>query len=111
MKYGDKYEHYKGVEYFFQGIALPLQAGNISLDTMQKLMFLGIVRYHEDTHDIELYGLDGALFIDSEYPHVIYQSEKHYNTSYCYAREVDDFFGYTYIDTELIKRFTLKKEE
>jgi hypothetical protein len=107
MKYGDKYMHFKGGEYFFQGIALPLREGNLSLKTVRRLMNYGTVRYHENTHDIELYAIDGAMFIDSDKPHVIYQSEKDYNTDKCWAREVDDFFDTKFTDDGIVKKFRL----
>jgi hypothetical protein len=110
MKYGDIYKHFKGGEYFFQGIALPLREGNLSVRTVKSMTFQGNARYHENTHDIELYAIDGAMFIDSELPHVIYQSEKDYNTYKCWAREVDDFFGYKEdIYGHMKKKFTLQK--
>jgi hypothetical protein len=110
MRYADKYKHCKGGEYFFQGIAFPLRDGNLSFKTVQSLDLLGTARYHENTHDVELYGLDGVMFIDSEYPHVIYQSEKDYDTDRVWAREVDDFFGYKLQENgQLIKRFSLIK--
>jgi hypothetical protein len=108
MKYADKYRHFKGGEYFFQGIALPLRENNLSQRTVKSMTSNGTVRYHENTHDMELYSIDGAMFIDSEYPHVIYQSEKDYDTDKCWAREVDDFFGYKNITgSHFQKKFTL----
>lgn len=106
MKHGDRYLHFKGGEYFFQGIALPLKEGNLSHETVKNMMFLGTVRYHENTHDIELYSIDGAMFIDSDKPHVIYKNP----LKNSWAREVDDFFGYKHVTgSHYIKRFTLKK--
>jgi hypothetical protein len=88
MKKGDFYRHFKGVEYTFYSIALPTEN--------RKLESIGTARYHEDTHDINLYMYDGITFIDSELPHVIYQAEKDYDTDYVYARELDDFFGFRF---------------
>jgi hypothetical protein len=109
VKYGDKYLHFKGGEYFFQGIALPLKEGNLSHRTVKSMTYRGTVRYHENTHNIELYAIDGAMFIDSALPHVIYQSEKDYNTDKCWAREVDDFFGVKWTDDEVLTKFMLIK--
>lgn len=105
MKNGDFYNHYKNVEYYFDCIALPLNDRNKA-----KLEYIGTTRYHEDTHDIDLYfhKESGVTFIDADVPHVIYQSEKHYDTNFTYAREVDDFFGYKIEHGNYIKRFTLK---
>jgi hypothetical protein len=110
MKYADKYRHFKGGEYFFQGIALPLRENNLSQRTVKSMTSNGTVRYHENTHDMELYSIDGAMFIDSEYPHVIYQSEKDYDTDKCWAREVDDFFDTKFTDDGgIVKKFNLIK--
>lgn len=106
MKYGDKYTHFKGGEYIFEGIALPLRTGNLSVTTVKNMIYQGKVRYHENTHDIELYSLDGVLFIDSDIPHVIYQSIKSYGISW--AREVNDFFGHKEENGRFIRRFVLK---
>jgi hypothetical protein len=104
MKTGDFYNHYKGTEYYFDCIALPLE-------DRKKVEPILTVRHHENTHDIQLYICEsGVTFIDSDVPHVIYQSEKDYNTNKVWAREVDDFFDtVTTIADGLVKRFTLKK--
>jgi hypothetical protein len=102
MKTGDFYQHYKGGEYYFDCIALPLNG----LRSARKIT---TARYHENTHDIQLFIDDsGTTFIDSALPHVIYQSEKDYDTDKVWAREVDDFFGYKEKDGRFIKRFALK---
>ncbi|PTY93007.1 hypothetical protein [Heyndrickxia sporothermodurans] len=94
MKYGDEYRHYKGGHYRFLGIAFPVKSGELSAETQSYLTRTGTARYHENTHDINLFMIDGAYFIDSDVPHVIYQSEKDYQSDHMWAREVDDFFGY-----------------
>lgn len=105
VKNGDFYKHYKGGEYFFDCIALPINDRNLFINGMAKT---DKARYHEDTHDLELYTIDGVTFINSDIPHVIYQAEKDYDTNFVYAREVDDFFGYKTEGTTLYKRFVLK---
>jgi len=106
MNFGDVYGHYSGVEYQFFGIALPLSKHKID-----KVKYLGKVRYHEDTHDISLYILDDVLFVNYVLPCAIYQSEKDYGTNKRYAREIDDFFGYVRRnDGTYIKRFALKSD-
>ncbi|MCY7865985.1 hypothetical protein P8918_12830 [Bacillus spizizenii] len=108
MRYGDEYRHYKGSLYQFLGVAQPLKAGNLTTSTIKRMEKIHSARYHEDTHDVDLYLLDGAYFINSDVPFVIYQSEKDYNTDNAWAREVDDFFTYTEDDHgNLLKRFTL----
>lgn len=107
MRNGNKYIHYKGNNYFFKGIALSMYDTNITIDTFQKMIKIGTAKYHENTHDLELYSIDGALFINSVDPYVIYQSEKDLLTSKVWAREVDDFFGYTEVDGKMTKRFTI----
>lgn len=105
MKYGDYYNHYKGVEYWFQCIALPL---NEATDK-RKLEENGVARYHENDRDIALYFNNGTWYVDDDVPHVIYQSEQDYDTEKVWAREVDDFFGYKIEAGHPIKRFELKK--
>lgn len=108
MKRGDFYEHYKGTEYFFACIALPVKDENIPRRIKDSMSYVQDARYQEDTHDLKIFESGGAMFIDSEVPHVIYQSEKDYNTDYVYAREVDDFFGYTEDKHgKMVKRFVL----
>lgn len=106
MKYGDNYKHFKGGEYIFEGIALPLRTGNLSQETIKNMTYQGKVRYHENSHDIDLYSIDGAFFIDSELPHVVYVALK--TNGIVWAREVDDFFGYKQKENgELVKKFSL----
>lgn len=103
MKHGDKYRHFKGAEYTFHGLALPIEEDNPEEETVRKVKFESNVKHHDSTHSIELYFLDGVLFIDSDVPHVIYVSKD--NT--VWAREVDDFFGCKVTeDGTWLKRFT-----
>lgn len=102
MRFEDKYRHFKGGEYVFLGIALALGEKNMSLDTVSKMKYEGVVRYHEDNHDLDICTLDGAIFIQADVPHVIYEGKD----KQVWAREVDDFFGVK--ETEYgtwIKRF------
>lgn len=108
MKLGDKYQHFKGTEYTFRGIALPLN--DLSNRMKELLSYKGKVSYHENTYELDLYELDGVLFLNADIPHVIYQSEKDYSTNKYWAREVDDFFGYKEKDGKLMKRFTKTNE-
>lgn len=107
MKKGDLYQHYKDVEYCFEGIALPLTGKGL----LTGLINVKRARYHEDTHDVDIFVIDGVMFIDSHVPHVIYQSEKDYNKDLFYAREVDDFFGCKEENGTHVKRFTLKSNK
>lgn len=111
MKKGNIYHHFKGAEYWFEGIALPKKNASLGCKAASEMVYVQDVRYHEDTHDIKLFSLDGALFINSDLPHVIYQSKKDYGTDRMFAREVDDFFGYKEDGEKgLVKRFTLTKK-
>lgn len=111
MKHGDFYTHFKGGEYYFDCIALPIQDSTLSNREKVDMLHTHEAKYHDGAKSINLYESGGATFIDSDVPHVIYQAEKDYNTDYLYAREVDDFFGYKEKDGQLIKRFTLKERE
>lgn len=110
MKTGDFYQHYKDVEYYFCCIALPMKDESLSKYVIRNKINDQTARYHEDTHDLEMYVYEGITFIDSEVPHVIYQSEKDYDTDKVFAREVDDFFGVVNVDGEYKNRFTLKRK-
>lgn len=101
MKNGDYYKHYKGGDYFFDSIALPLNGKRFTQSA-------GLARYHENTHDLELRFDDEVLFINSDVPHVIYQAKEDHDTGKIWAREVDDFFGSKEVDGKYVKRFTLK---
>lgn len=105
MKQGDLYNHFKGTEYQFKCIALPLN----TVENKEVLKFIGNVRYHEDDKDIKIYQHNGIWVADYELPLVIYQSELNYGTNEYWAREVDDFFGYKINNGKYIKRFILKK--
>lgn len=107
MKRGDKYKHYKCGEYEFMGIALPIE--DEIIDSTHLVEFAK-ARYHENTNDMELFtSSDGAMFINSDVPHVIYQAENDYGSEKVWAREVDNFFDtVTTMDNGLVKRFTLK---
>lgn len=107
MKYGDEYMHYKGNRYRFLGIALPLKGATMSKETVDNMSFVTHGRYHEDTHDIKIYSIDSAFFVDSDIPYVVYQSEHDYCTEHFWLREVDDYFGYVQINNKFLKRFTL----
>jgi hypothetical protein len=104
MKNGDFYKHFKGGEYFFSCIALPLE-GRTNVEEA------GVARYHDNTYDINMYISDGVTFVDSDVPLVIYQSEQHYNSDFVFAREVDIFFGYKDKGSNvMVKSFTLMEK-
>lgn len=107
MKPADRYTHYKGNLYYFSGIALPLMETTVESEIHTLMTLVREVRYHENTHDLSLYMVDGILFIDADKPHVIYFPLKEAGEQQVWAREVDDFFGYTHnADGEFVKRFT-----
>lgn len=106
MRYDDTYKHFKGREYRFVSIALPLQGPNTTKLIKDQIVYIGTARYHEDTHDIALYKLGSILFVDEEIPFVIYKPKDDITAPY-YAREVDNFFGYKVGNQgNYIKRFT-----
>lgn len=94
MKHGDEYDHFKGGEYFFDGIALPKDDLNINFDIRRDMRVEKMAKYHDGSRDVKLYSYGGILFIDASVPHVIYQAQTDAGTDKVYAREVDDFFGY-----------------
>lgn len=109
-KHGDVYDHFKGGEYFFDGIALPKDDLNIYFDVRRGMQFEQLAKYHDGTRDVKLYTYGGVTFIDSNVPHVIYQAAADYDTDKVYAREVDDFFGYKIKENgEAIQRFVRRK--
>lgn len=106
MKYGDFYKHYKGGEYWFQCIALPMT----DLESDRNIKWVGQARYHENDKDINLFFQNGVWFVDYDLPCVIYQAEKDRDTEFVWAREVDDFFGYKTEGTTLYKRFVYERQ-
>ena len=110
MKNGDFYKHWKkGNEYFFCGIALPLNEYRGKKDRLEELDDAQDAHTpeNEEIQTIKLYMVDGIMLIDRETPHVIYQAEKDYETNKVWAREVDDFFGYKNDNGTLKKKFGL----
>lgn len=102
MKKNDQYRHFKGTLYVYQFISLPKEEQ--TKETKEKMRFVGKVRFHENTHDLDLYEYEGIYFIDSDIPHVIYKNTE---VQPLWARPVDDFFGYKRVETgEWTKRFT-----
>lgn len=113
MKQGDFYRHFrKNTEYCFCGIALPITefAGKESqLEKINPAQDADTPK-GEPIREIQLYNFFGLMVIDSDVPHVIYQSEHDYNTDLVWGRKVDDFFGYKKVeDDSLVKRFVLQK--
>lgn len=102
------FKHYKGAEYQQLGIALPLRNSTLPLALMEQLEEdFDSPRYHENTHDVLLKRFDGRFFIDSEVPCVIYESVE---TGKKWAREVDDFYGFTQNEEgQWVKRFELNR--
>lgn len=56
MKKGDKYKHFKGKEYTFCGIALPLN--HLNPRHLQQVKLQRKVRHHQDAENLELYQFD-----------------------------------------------------
>lgn len=114
MRNGDFYQHYKGGEYFFEGIALPVD----EVQDKRGLEKAGVAWDAHTPDDVEypqelqlFMSKEGVLFISAPYPHVIYQAEKDYNTEKVWARKVDDFFSMVNITPfQSQKRFTLKEK-
>ncbi len=107
MRHGDSYIHYKGVEYFFYCIAIPATEIMFTKNTIKSGVALDAhTPDGEEVKELPLYRTkEGITVIESEYPHVIYQSKK---TDLIWARKVDDFFGYKTEGTSLLKRFSYK---
>lgn len=107
MKQEDRYKHFKGTIYLSKGVALALRVANMSPDILERMTFKRTVRHHENKYDLNLYSIGDLLFIDSEYPFVIYQSELDQEDK-VWAREIDSFFGYKREkDNKITERFEL----
>ena len=113
MKYEDIYKHFKGKKYLFIGVALPFKTFQIpqNINLTNEMVKASNIMYHENTHEVEVYTLWGTYLINSDIPHVIYQSEKDIGTDKRWAREIDDFFGYKEVDGVHVKKFKLIEEE
>lgn len=111
MKHGDFYQHFKGTEYFFCGIALPISefTGKKTLLEETQMALDAHTPHGEEVQEVKLFDCNGIMLIDRDTPHVIYQSEKDYDTDRVWAREVNDFFGFkSFVDGSFIKRFSKK---
>lgn len=112
VKNGDEYKHFKGGDYTFLGISIPLLDPYIQFKK-EDLSVSGKAILEETQEEIILYdyfGLhnagSGLIFTDLEIPYVIYQSDE---TGVIWARPVDGYFGYKKKENNvLVKRFTLK---
>src|SRR5690606_32907298 len=93
---------FKGAEYQFGGIAVPV--GYMVPGKRKALQFVYNVMHHSGEYKIKAYTDGGMIFLDSDYPHVLYSSTE---TGAAYAREVDDFFATVEKDGVTQKRFTL----
>ncbi|MEH6949155.1 hypothetical protein V7068_19210 [Bacillus sp. JJ634] len=106
MKRGDFYRHLNGEEYYFCCIALPINETTLHLTSNQKACDAHTPT-GEEIQMIDLYHANGVTFINRDEPHVIYQSEKDYDTNKVWARKVDNFFGYKIKELgQMEKRFT-----
>lgn len=105
MKRGDFYRHLNGEEYYFCCIALPIKDTTLDLTSNQKA-YDAQTPSDEEIRMIDLYHSNGVTLIDRDEPHVIYQSEKDYDTNKVWARKVDNFFGYTKEFGQMEKQFT-----
>lgn len=104
---GFRYKHYKGDIYVFSVIALSYNTALLSDAYRTGGTRLKVYSAHrEGKVEIEVKVINGTMYIDSVYPHVIYQLEGTDNRKEYWARRVDDFFGYvpTLVNTS---RFTL----
>ncbi|WP_121616619.1 DUF1653 domain-containing protein [Virgibacillus halodenitrificans] len=108
MKKKDKYRHFKGDIYEFHCISLPKEEE--TTEVKEKMRYVGKVRFHENTHNLDLYKYGSIYLIDSDLPHVIYKNNE---IDMSWARPVDEFFGYKEIKAgECTKRFTrIEKDE
>lgn len=109
MKQGDLYNHFReGTEYHFCSMAVPITdfKGRESELEEAGVAFDADTPKGEEPREIKLYNLHGITIIDKDTPHVIYQSEKDYETKKVWGRKADDFFGYKKQDNgTLVKRF------
>lgn len=105
MKHGDFYKQSDGKDYVFNCIALPFQDENLSKRDKEKMLHTHEARHHETVKHLNVYESGGATFIDSDVPHVLYQTRKDFedDTDFVYAKELDDFLG------EVLERKSLRK--
>lgn len=117
MLQGQLYKHIKGGIYRFECIALPIRDEH----GRNRIPFTEFRHYQQfdvalDAHTpkgetprrIKLYMSGECCYIDREYPHVIYQAEKDFNTIIVWARRIDDFFGMAQqpVTLQYMNRFT-----
>lgn len=112
MNKGDLYKHYKGGLYEFIGISIPLkdQMININVTNLKETEIAKFEDNLEDTYLYEITGISnqptnsGLIATDTEIPYVVYKSK---DTKVTWLRRVDDFFGFTKNQYNVLaKRFT-----
>jgi len=109
MKKGSFYEFIEGGIYVFDSIALPRESEDISRRDRDKMLHT-----HEAIHPttrkwFNVYESGVATFIDSDVPHVLYQTKADFteDRDYIYAMEVDKFFGQVETNTGKQSRFQI----
>lgn len=111
MEKEDIYIHYKGGKYEILAVTKSLKDKlNLELDSTDKIVGERItnVRYHENTHNIELYIIDNEYYVDSNISYIIYKSMDEESLGLTWAREYYDFFGSVLNDeNEKVERFKI----
>mgnify|MGYP001125179291 CR=1 FL=1 len=109
MRKGDVYVHFKGGEYLFDGIALPITefVGNKHELKPVCIAHDAHTPKGENIKQVQLYEFNGLMLVDRETAHVVYQVKIGNKKDNFWIREIDDFFGYKEVEKdEYIKRFT-----
>lgn len=115
MKKGQEYKHFKGGQYIFLGITIPLKATECSFEKSH-LKRVGRAMHSESQESITLFdyfglpesGGAGLIFSDTDVPYVLYQNIKDVEGEKLWLRQVEDFFGYKEFGSgEMVRRFSL----
>lgn len=110
MRANDKYMGYDGKEVLFECIAIPLQ-GNM-IQKKSGLIKFDEARVQGGEGKLDVYtSAHGAVFIDSNIPYVIYQTEGNYGTNKVEAMQVDKYFGGVKVGKDWKPRYVLMENE
>lgn len=105
LKQGERYLHFKGNQYVYLGIALPMTISTRTLFGPFKEAILA----DDGKTIVPIYEENGVWFTPLDEPVVLYYNAEFLNK--WWVRKVDDFFGYKeHDDGNLEKRFVRMKE-
>lgn len=105
MRHGELYKHYKGTEYIFDCVAVPIKEEDKNKFEQIDIVYDANTPEGEELRQLKLYISNGYYFIEGDTSKVLYYSEDDYSRGIVWARDIDDFFTYVEKEGKLLKRF------